>query len=222
MVRAVWNWLGRGLALLLCLGPGYEDPERPLDGGRPLRFGRWAGPDTSHGPEPCWRREKGGWHHSAGHCAPTTAPAIMAGVWVTAFEETSFLPGEKARPDPRDPRRFTTEIELDEGAVMRSIGGWPDGPGGQAVYLRFAGRRIRDPVAVDCNGTPHFIYVVDRMIEARYLGPMDPIPPGWWEQLARNVEPARVKRLHEGRWGELEADAARRCRAGPPADRLED
>jgi hypothetical protein len=208
----------RGLALLLCFALGPEYRRRSLDGGVPLDLGRDDGGIMA--ASRCWRREKGGWHYSIGHCEDMTDRTTIDGVWVTAFEERSFFPGLRERPDPRDPRRYAVEIELDEEAVFSGVAGRERSPHGEAVYIRFAGRRTRDPVAVDCYGAPYFVFVVDRLIEARYLGPVEPLPPGWWEQLARSPPDATVRRIHGGRWGALEAEAIERCRAR--ADRLDD
>jgi hypothetical protein len=198
-----------GLALLLCFGSSCGDRSAPLDGGTPLRFDESSEGENLVARDSCWRRERGGWHHSVGHCEPMTAPATAEGVWINAFEEMSFIRGARERPDPRDPRRYASEIELDSDALYRGLGREPDSRNGEAVYLRFTGRRTREPYFVDCRGTPSFVYVVERVIEARFLGAMAPLPKTWWRELADR--PASVKRVHEGRWGELEAEAVERC-----------
>jgi hypothetical protein len=212
-----------GLALILAGGCEARDEDRSLDGGAPLRDAYDAEAAGSMASQPCWRRERGRWHHSVGHCETMAPRATIEGLWVTAFEENSFFPGETHLPDPRDPRRYSSEIELDDDAVFRAIGRKPGDPSGEAVYLRFSGRRTRDPLMVDCYGGAYFVYVVDRLIEARYVGAMRPFPPGYWQWLARNQPPASVKRVHQGRWGKLEAEAVERCSGRrPSADRLED
>jgi hypothetical protein len=145
------------------------------------------------------------------HCEEMTDSTTVEGVWVTAFEEMSFFPGLRQRPDPRDPRRFTIEIEVDEGAVFGGVVPRRPSPHGEAIYLRFAGRRTREPISVDCYGGASFVFVVDRLIEARYLGEMEPLPAGHWEDFVRSHPEATVRRIHGGHWGELEAEAAERC-----------
>jgi hypothetical protein len=209
---------GRWLALTLLVGlaAGCEDRTRPLDGGMPIVF---KGSEEAVKEDPCWRREKGGWHLSMGHCEPTTSTATFEGVWVTAFEESSFFPGRKEKPDPRDPARFTIDIELDDEAVLRRAGARPGSAGwGEAVFLRFSGRRTRDPLSVDCYGSPYFVFIVDRLIEARHLGAMDPLPPRWFEEMARNRPEPTVRQVHGGRWGELEAQAVEHCRGSGESD----
>ncbi|MEO7177514.1 MAG: hypothetical protein ABIW83_01590 [Allosphingosinicella sp.] len=218
MARAGWNIRWWGLGLLLGLAQGCDDPNRPLDGGRPLKSHRSALDDKMNAKDPCWRLEKGRWHHSFGHCHPMTEKATIEGVWVTAFEEISFFPGAKQKPDPLDPRRYSTEIELDDKAVFRAMGRESEGPEAEAVYLRFTGRRTRDPLGVDCYGTPSFDFVVDHLIEAKYLGRLKPVPISHWQDLARNRPLATVRRVHEGRWGEIEEEAVKRCRPRGRAD----
>jgi hypothetical protein len=142
----------------------------------------------------------------------------MEGVWVTAFEESSFVSGATAIPDPDDPIRFADDIELDGERIARRIGIEPWSRHGEAVLLRFVGRRTRDPYLVDCEGVPYRTFVVDRLIEARRLGPMDPLE--WPSPEAIRRRPVTVAVRHGGRWGELEAEAVERCKGrGRTSDR---
>jgi hypothetical protein len=192
------------LLALLVAGSIGPDP-RPLDGGLPLMI-EWS-PDSAQllARDPCWRRERGGWHFSMGHCEAMSSPEPMTGVWVTAFEESSYFPGVTALPDPNDPLRFTQAIELDESQVER-LAGPVDDRNANAYLLSFVGRRTRDPYSVDCRGTPYFSVVVDRLIDARHLGPMGPFSVEG--MMART---GRVERRHSGRWGQLEAEAIEHC-----------
>jgi hypothetical protein len=202
MTRHSSQWAA-ALLLAACGGPDTE----PLDGGRQLSFGRSAA-DTDMSKDPCWRREKGGWHGSVAHCRAMTPPEKMTGVWVTGFEESSFLPGYTNIPDADDPLRFTYAIELDERQVRAMGGRAPGNPNGNAYLLSFIGRRTRDPYNVDCQGDPYFELVLDRLVSARYLGPM-----GIWhrEALEAQRRVVTVARRHGGRWGELEDQAIELC-----------
>lgn len=210
-----------GLTLLLagCGEGGGED--RSLDGGLPLRDVYGAEEDKLLASQKCWRRERGRWHYSSGHCEAMLPAREMKGVWVTAFEESSFFPGASAIPDPDDPTRFATEIELDSDRIVRRIGKPPAGAHGDAIWLRFIGRRMRDPYMVDCQGTPAWVFVVDRLLDARYLGAMAPA-----ERLTPEIAQRRtvtVSVRHGGKWGAKEAEAVERCSdRGRSADQLED
>ncbi|MDB5705767.1 MAG: hypothetical protein JWN66_2883 [Sphingomonas bacterium] len=84
----------------------------------------------------------------------------------------------------------------------------PGNPNGNAYLLSFIGRRTRDPYNVDCQGDPYFELVLDRLVSARYLGPM-----GIWhrEALEAQRRVVTVARRHGGRWGELEEQAIELC-----------
>lgn len=203
--------------LALLPGCGGGDTE-PLDGGVPLDFDR-PGMQTSVSADPCWRQEKGGWHYSVGHCEEMQPPERTTGVFVTAFEERSFFPGERAIPDANDLRRFTYEIELDERRVERLAGREPADPDGEAYLLTFIGRRTQDPWHVDCHGNAYFSYVVDRLISARYLGPMGEYRMPTREEILS--QPVIVERRHGGRWGEEEAKAIEFCRGSSSSDPMD-
>lgn len=196
--------------LLALLASGCEDPAEPLDGGYPLELSMTADSLPLIARDPCWRHEKGGWHFSTGHCEEMGPQAEMSGVYVAGFEEKSYFPDAAAIPDPYDRRRHTIHLELDEERLRRKAGpvrarGYP------AVYrVTFAGRRTRYPVSVDCYGNPHFVFVADRLMSARYLGTMG----AWNAERALALAKLRqkqVRRRHGGRWGELEQRAIESC-----------
>lgn len=147
-------------------------------------------------------------------CLEMLPPREYEGVWVSAFEETSFMRGPAAVPSADDPRRYNVDIRLDEDRVLRRLGIDPVGSNGEAIYLRFAGRRTRDPTFVDCNGQVSLTYVVDRVIEARYLGPIVG-QPRFVERGYRPPAPT-VRVRHGGAWGEQERKAVARCNGREP------
>jgi hypothetical protein len=163
--------------------------------------------------QPCWRRERGGWHYSIVHCETMGPPGRMSGVFVTAFEERSFFPGATAIPAPDDKLRYASELELVPSILYRFAGAEPRGRYGDAYAVSFVGRRTRDPYFVDCGGNADFLYVVDRLVTARFLGPVPP-PPGTIEQWTERMrdQPVTVTVCHGGNWGRLEAEALKRCR----------
>ena len=194
-----------GLALLLA---GCADPSEPLDGGYPLDLHDSLGAGLKH--DPCQRREKTGWHYSVGHCLAMAPMERMSGVWVTAFEESGFIPGATAIPDPNDARRFAQELELDDRKIVKLTGPMPLGGHsyhGEAYLVTFVGRRTRDPYDVGCDGIAQFSVVVDRLMTARYLGPLG---PGFSIKVLES-RPVTVARRHGGKWGELEQEAVDRC-----------
>jgi hypothetical protein len=195
-----------------CGDPGEDD--RPLDGGQPLGAAVAAESMEGVANRDCFRAERGRWHHSVGHCQAMLPARETAGVWVTAFEESSFFPGAAAIPDANDPARFTREIELDDGEVVRLSGHAPSTPNGEAYLLTFTGRRTRDPW-FDCHGIPNDAFVVDRLESARYLGPMAKIDRGGM----RARYEAHAERLR-GRLGKAQAEAVERC-GKVPADPIE-
>jgi hypothetical protein len=209
-----------GLALLLagCGGEGRE----PEDGGLPLPSGTVT-PDGERimASDPCWRRERSHWHLSLGHCREMLPAKPMTGVWVSGFEVSDFMPAARGIPDPNDPRLYANALEVDAALVERRLGRELKGPASHAIALSFIGRRTKDPVSVDCDGTPYHHIVVDRPLAARYLGiepsPDPPPPPE-----VVHAQPSRVRKVHDGVWGALEAEAVERCggqsehRASPP------
>jgi hypothetical protein len=209
-----------GLALLLA-GCGGER-SKPEDGGLPLFFGR--DDERVMAGDPCWRRERGGWHLSLGHCRGMLPAKPMTGVWVSGFEMSHFMPAARGIPDPNDPRLYSNLLEVDPILVDRLLGRELKGPASHAVALSFIGRRTKDPVAVDCDGTAYHHFVVDRLLEGRYLGlepSPDPPPP---PEVVRS-RPSRVRKIHDGAWGALEEEAVERCggqgehHARPPGSR---
>lgn len=198
------------LALLLAACSERADDDRPLDGGHPL-----GEPVGSYSPEglvnrDCFRAERGRWHYSVGHCEAMLPAGRIEGVWVTAFEESSFFPGAAIIPDANDPRRFITEIELDHQEVIRSSGYDVSEATGEAYQLTFVGRRTRDPW-FDCHGVPSFTFVVDRLIRVQHLGAMKPSDrSGAVTRLEAYAKQVR------GRWGKAQAEAIKRCADGAP------
>lgn len=209
--RSSIQWLA--LALAACGERGDDD--RPLDGGYPLREPAASSSLKDVANRDCFRVERGRWHYSVGHCEAMLPPQEMAGIWVTAFEETSYFPGAAAIPDANDPARFTRQIELDERKVVRLSGHAPSNSNGEAYLLTFTGRRTRVPW-FDCHGVPAFTFVIDRLTGARYLGSMGRVEH---EGLLARYE-AYAQRLR-GRWGRAQAEAVERCK-GDSADALED
>lgn len=208
------GWMLWSAMLVAGCGEPVDD-DRPLDGGQPL--GEPLGPERMKevADQPCARVERGRRHYSVGHCEAMTPARAISGVWVTAFEERSFFPGATAVPDANDPRRFGSDIEIDERDAIRLSGHSPADPRGEAYLLTFEGRRTRDPW-FDCHGVPSFSFVVDRLKSARHLGPMGEIDR---DGMLPRYE-AYAKRL-SGRFGKAQAEAVERCRR-VPADRIEE
>lgn len=195
--------------LAACHEGGRSDAE---DGGanlvrRPLS----AAEEESLRHQPCWRKEAGGWHESLQHCVAMAGAQQIRGVFITAFEEHSFIPGDGTLPDPDDPRRYATEIELEPSIVYRFAGATPRSLLGDAYALTFIGRRTRDPLGVDCQGRASFAYVVDRLLTARYLG-AEPRAPHLVTPAESRAQPVLVRKIHGGEWGRLEERAVARCR----------
>jgi hypothetical protein len=137
-------------------------------------------------------------------------PQTIRGVWVHAFEESSFFPDRTTAPDPHHPLRFVQWIALDP-VVARKLAQAPayKHVGKEVVVrLEFTGRRTRDPVFVDCQGRASFGFVVDQLKKAEYLGLMGRFD----EAKALSNRPVTVAITHKGSWGELEAEAVERCR----------
>lgn len=209
---AVWTRLLPVWGLWLGVGVGSAPLTVPVDGGSPLHFVP-AAEDSWYEGDPCTRRERGGWHHSTVHCHRMTPAKLMSGVWVTAFEEATFIPDERTVPAPDDPRRFGDEIELDSETALQ-LAGNPRGSGhADAFLLTFVGRRTFDPW-FDCYGMPHFLYVVEQLHTARYVGPVKAMRPRWWE----SWQPPPLRR-YAGRWGKMQAESMAECRNRPPLGR---
>lgn len=203
------NWRHSFLAVPALLAAGLNfDATQPLDGGNPLRFEDDPEILAMLAKDPCQRREKGGWHRSIGHCREMTPPRRITGVWVIAFEERSFLVGETRVPDPNDPRRYEDEIEMDIGEAFRLARRPPADAHGDAYLLTFIGRRTRDPTSVDCTGVAAFGFVVDRLLGAKYLGPMRPLDV---DALKARALRMTVARRHGGVWGQMEEKAIETC-----------
>ena len=189
-----------------CAGDNAES----LDGGRALSFDHHPESVKMMSADPCWRREKGGWHLSTGHCTAMTRAEKMSGVWVTAFEETSFFLHDLTIPNPRDWRRFVTELELHDEKAHRLAGVTPSSSDGEGYLLSFIGRRTRDPYLVDCQGMPQHVVIVDRLLSARHLGRMASLSV---QEFSKDLKarPVTVAHKHRGRWGEEEKEAIKRC-----------
>lgn len=199
-------------ALLMLLGAcdrsGRSDAE---DGGRSLRQGPVStAEEESLRHQPCWRKERGGWHYGLQHCLPMGRAEEMRGVYITAFEESSFIAGTTTLPDPDDPRRYANDVGLEPDIVFRFAGAMPASSLGDAYALTFIGRRTRDPLAVDCQGRASFGYVVDRLLTARYLG-AEPREPHRITPAEVRARPVLVRKIHSGVWGEREAEAVAHC-----------
>lgn len=188
------------LLLLSCGEPGDQD--RAFDGGRAIdRRPPIPGLPEIRGRDPCWRQERGGWHSSVVHCTRMASPERMTGIWITGFEEQSFIPNATALPDPNDPRRYRNEIELDHAQVRRLMGR-EFGNGYSAIAISFIGRRTLYPYNIGCSGQPYYTYTVDRLDSARYLGlmpdgemPQRP-PPTMARPIPRSTDPV-LRRLED-------------------------
>lgn len=170
----------RGTLALLLMLAGCQDAKeerqaqqnQSLDGGYPLSRSRGAEADKLMADDPCWRREKGGWHLSIGHCEEMLPPTTVSGVWITGFEESSFFPGATVLPDRNDERRFRIDLEVDGERIERLLGRKLENPEYHAIALAFVGRRTKYPVAIDCYGGRYYVFVADTVKKARYLGVM--------------------------------------------------
>jgi hypothetical protein len=201
---AMTGMLAALLALAGCEGAGEERRAarlQPLDGGYPLQASRGAEADRAMAEDPCRRRERGGWHSSIGHCEEMLPVQPIAGVLVVGFEEASFFPGAATIPDPDDPRRYRFSLEADFEQVRR-LAGARDLPSYQAYRIGFVGRRTRYPVVIDCEGGRSYVFVANRVDEARYLGEMPapdldlPRPPPD-TPFARSGEGGRMQQLED-------------------------
>jgi hypothetical protein len=170
------RWLALGLLFAGC-ERGFDD--EPLDGGGRLQpITNYADTDGILANDPCWRRERGGWHFSIQHCAEMLAPRRMTGVWIRGFEVSHFHPGVVSIADVDDPRQDRFSLEVDEAKVVDMIGRQLEGPDLHAVALTFVGRRTRVPW-VDCYRGRDWQIVVDRIEHARYLEIPDDFPMGF-------------------------------------------
>jgi len=167
------------LALFLMLA-GCQDVKeerqahqsQSLDGGYTLSRSHGAEGDKIMADDPCWRREKGGWHLSVGHCEEMLPPGTVSGVWITGFEESSFFPGATVLPDRNDERRFRIDLEVDPEHIARLLDRKLEGPEYHGIALTLVGQRTKYPVAIDCYGGRHYAFVAGRVKKARYLGIM--------------------------------------------------
>lgn len=205
------------MALLLAVSACDRIPEdEPLDGGFRLELGTKAEETEYLLADPCWRRERGGWHYSIGHCAEMLPPRRMTGIWVTGFEESSFFPGDAAVPSPNDPRRFRLLLEVDEARILALAGPAAPSPASRAFAISFVGRRTRYPLNVDCYGGRDYGFVADRVDGARYLGEIgfpEPPPPRSARRAYRGFRPSG----EGGVVGRMEREALREClRRNPP------
>ncbi|MEA3016990.1 MAG: hypothetical protein QOI38_1712 [Sphingomonadales bacterium] len=185
-------------------------PDEPLDGGFRLHLDTKAEESGILLADRCWRRERGGWHYSIGHCAEMLPPRRMTGIWVTGFEESSFFPGDAAVPNPDDGRRFRLTLEVEEDRVLALAGPGAPSWGARAFALGFVGRRTRYPVGIDCYGGRYYGFVADRLDSARYLGEMGfPQPPPSRAELPpyRGFRPSG----EGGVVGRMEQEALRGC-----------
>jgi hypothetical protein len=192
------------LVLASCQDAGEErraPQAQPLDGGYPLQPSGGAEADRTMADDPCWRRERGGWHSSIGHCAEMLSAQPMAGVLVLGFEETSFFPGAASIPDPNDPRRYRFELEADFLRVRALAGRTRGGPPYQAYRIAFSGRRTRYPVFIDCSGSRGYVFIADHIREAHYLGAMpdpnaDPPRPSD-RRFVRSGEGGKIRQMED-------------------------
>ena len=173
------------LALFLMLA-GCQDAKeerqaqdnQSLDGGYALSRSHGAEDDKDMADDPCWRRENGGWHLSMGHCEEMLPPTTVSGVWITGFEESSFFPGATILPNRNDERRYRINLEVNEERIARLVHRKLDGPDYHGIAVTFVGRRTKYPIAIDCYGGRHYVFVADTVKKARYLGVMaDPDRP---------------------------------------------
>lgn len=199
------------LVLHLLLG-GCEgrDEREPLDGGYPLETQRMdLDTEKMLASDPCWRKEHGGWHLSAGHCSEMLPPQKMAGVWVTGFEESSFFPDATSIPDRNDPRRYMINLEIDNERIATLVGRDIEDSEYHAIALTLVARRTKYPSSIGCDGRRAFSIVAYRIVDARYLGTVgNPDRPT--RSIAR-YEP--FKRSGEGGVvGRMEDEALALCR----------
>ena len=203
---AAWVLL---LALASCEG---EDMRQPIDGGYGLDLGaNDAAMEKILANDPCWRRERGAWHYSLGHCREMSDPEEMTGVWITGFEMSSFFRGSTAVPSITDWKRPITMLEIDAERVSRMVDHEFDGPESHAVVLTIVGRRTKYPIDRDCFGGRHYAIVADRVERTQYLGRLADelidVP------LASELPPyVPFKRSGEGGIiGQMEEEALARC-----------
>jgi len=196
------------LVLAGCEGAGGERraaQSQPLDGGYALQRSGGAEDDRTMAEDPCWRREQGGWHRSIGHCEEMLPAQPIVGVLVLGFEEASFFPGATTIPDPNDPRRYRVELEIDVDrvtALAELAGSIPERPSYQAYRVRFTGRRTRYPLNIDCDGGRTYVFIADRVHEARYLGAMpdpdlDLLTPRSDTPFARSGEGGKIGQMED-------------------------
>ena len=99
-----------------------------------------------------------------------TLPQIMSGVWVTGFEETSFLPHVTTIPDRNDARRYRFHLIV-EPAWAQDLTANHDPPGSYHAYkITFLGRRTKYPTNIDCYGGRDYFFVPDLILSTHHLG----------------------------------------------------
>lgn len=187
---------------LVLAGSSAVDVGKTSDG-ESARRAEAAHPDDCVGPN-----EAVG-NNINGLCVKMLPAETMSGVVVLAFEERSFLRDETGMPNPSDPRRSLDPLEIGNAFYGQISGKRPDASA-VAVRLTFEGRRSRLPWVIDCDGSRHYMFVVDRLHSARYLG-------GLAEPEAGMRVPARSEKATFTRSGEggviawLEDEAIKRC-----------
>ena len=108
------------------------------------------------------------------HCAEFLPAERMQGVWVTGFEQSGFIPGPAALPDPADPRRSRIWLDFAAGsppdpALRRELDAMRTTA---AVAMEFIGRRGRHPGRYGHLGGAREVVIVDRIVSMRILGPL--------------------------------------------------
>jgi hypothetical protein len=126
--------------------------------------------DRTMAADPCWRRERGKWHFSLGHCHEMGSSQIMVGIWSSGFENSSFYPAGEPFPAADDWKRPIVWLEVDEAKVEKMLGRKLQVQGTNLVAIKFRGRKTRYPMGIDCYGGRDYAVVVDRLLQARYLG----------------------------------------------------
>lgn len=138
------------------------------------------------------------------------APKVIKGVWVTGFEETSFLPNAKALPDRNDRRRYRMMLDIDPERVSKLLGRQLVDRDYHAVRLTFVGRQSEYPLAIDCYGGRDYLIVADWVIRAQYLGKIgnpDLPPPPLKQPPYKSFKPSG----EGGRIAQMEKEALARC-----------
>jgi hypothetical protein len=157
------------LAAMLLAGCAPDDGNKVANGGedRPP-----VGP-VSPRPPPVADRCGGSMNYE--RCADFLPAERMHGVWVTGFEQSSYVPNAAAAPAADDPERHRTWLTFAAGADPDpALRAELDKMGTTAaVAIEFDGRRSRNAG----NGYGHLngaeqLVIVDRIISMRILGPL--------------------------------------------------